>query len=441
MTTKEELVLAEKSVLGAVMQSDCMGDVLEVVSAGDFDSPLAEHVFSVMTQMHAEGQPLDALTVGDRMRNDGVLARHGGLGTLFDLVQSVPTVSNVDYYARIVAREAAKRRARAALIRGMQLLDGDMDSGEVLEIVQSEVASAARPSAALAWVGDSVDEWRAGLEEEVSCIPTPWPALNALIGGWRPGKTYLIAARPGVGKSIALVQSAIEIARRGAFALSSLEMGTDEIQDRIVAQLADVSLDAIQSHRLTDGERLRIDAAVQEAKGLRLAIDDRADVSIFDVAAHARAVARREPLAAIGMDYVQLAEGTGKATQRENVSETSRQMKLLAKSLHVPFIALSQLNRQPVGRTGRTPESADLKDSGALEQDADVVILVWPRRLKDPETGEEYDSPTEMVVRVDKARSGRQGNFGLVKEGEYARLRNPALSSQTPPPMAYRDIG
>lgn len=437
MTTLDEVVAAEKAVLGSCMISaEALAEVVEIVKPGDFYTNLGERLFAAVVGMYAESLPVDPITVWDWVQRDApllaYLRRIGGATTLHDLVSSVPTPTNAAYYAKIVAEEAARRRGLEALTRGTQLLQGGGNVGDTLEVIQNEVASAQRPGATVSWVGDTIDEWRAGLDGPVECIPTPWPALNAKIGGWRPGKTYVIAARPGVGKTVILVQSAIEIARRGAFALSSLEMGLDELQDRIVANLADVTLDSIQMHRLTEGEKYRVEAAAREVKGLRLAVDDRPSVSIFDVAAHARSVAKREPLVAVGLDYVQLAEGVGKENRREDVAETSRQMKLLAKSLHVPVIALSQLNRQPLSRNGRTPEAGDLKDSGALEQDADVVILLWPRRIKDPQTGEEYDSPNEVIMRVDKARSGRTGTFSLIKEGEYARLKNPALQSQTP---------
>src|SRR6478735_7640926 len=368
---------------------------MEVLKPQDFSSVLGEDIFATMLEMFEAAQPIDAITLYQRMATHTGLANQGGAVLIHDLMQAPPSADSALHYAEIVAQGATRRRLQGSLTRGQQLLDGDINPDELVEALAAEVQAAGRPSTRVQWVGATIDQYVAGLSEKVRYIPTPWPALNALIGGWCPGRFYVIGARPAVGKSVFGIQAALGMAQHGAVSLSSLEMTEPEIQARMIANLADIDLGLLQAHNVPAMSIPRLMAAVAEVKGLTLAIDDRSGISAIDVGTHARCM--------------------------------SRQMKLLSRSLDIPVLALSQLNRNSQSRSERVPDMADLRESGALEQDADVVILLSRKRITDPETGTEFDSPNEVLVQVAKNRQGPTGNFTLWLEGEYARLKNPAM--------------
>lgn len=422
----------EKAILGAVLLDPrCLNEVAETLHPGDFSTLLGEHIYAEMLAMREEGVPIDDLTLADRLGHDEPFTRAGGLPVLIDLRLGTPTASNVAYYVRPVVESAAKRRAKAALTRGLQLLDGgDVGADEVLDLAGAELHAATRVNGALRWIGHGIDEHVQALNEPVTYLPTPWPALNHVIGGFAPGRLYVVGARPSVGKSITGVQCATVLARYGTVSLSSLEMSHDEIRERVLADVADVTLDEIQGHAVPDAAWPRLLAAVDQVRHMDIVIDDRTSISAFDVGNQARAIARRSTLVGVVIDYVQLMSGTARRNRQEEVAEFSRQLKLLARSLGVPVIALAQLNRGPEGRDG-LPKMSDLRESGALEQDADVVILMSRKVIEDPQTGKPYESPTEVMVNVDKNRHGRSKEiFTLHLDGAYARLRNPTLPGQ-----------
>ena len=420
---------AEKAVLGCILlRPAVLPEVMEVLKPQDFSSVLGEDIFATMLEMFEAAQPIDAITLYQRMATHTGLANQGGAVLIHDLMQAPPSADSALHYAEIVAQGATRRRLQGSLTRGQQLLDGDINPDELVEVLAAEVQAAGRPSTRVQWVGATIDSYVAGLSEKVRYIPTPWPALNALIGGWCPGRFYVIGARPAVGKSVFGIQAALGMAQHGAVSLSSLEMTEPEIQARMIANLADIDLGLLQAHNVPAMSIPRLMAAVAEVKGLTLAIDDRSGISAIDVGTHARSMARRNHMAGAVIDYVQLLGGEERIRSRqEEVAGMSRQMKLLSRSLDIPVLALSQLNRNSQSRSERVPDMADLRESGALEQDADVVILLSRKRITDPETGTEFDSPNEVLVQVAKNRQGPTGNFTLWLEGEYARLKNPAM--------------
>jgi replicative DNA helicase len=419
---------AERSVLGSILiDPRVLPEVMEVVRPADFSRLIYEHIFQAMIEMFTNGKPIDEITLMAEMHGHQGLANVGNAVFLFDMRSNTPTASNALHYAEVVAKGATTRRLKSALTRGAQLVDGDMDPDELVEIVSNEVLMAGRPASSVSWVGATIDDFIATLDQPVRYIASPWPALNALIGGWAPGRLYVVGARPSVGKSVFGIQAALGMAQHGACALSSLEMTEDEIQARMLANLADVDLGYIQAHNIPSAAYPRLMAAVQELKELTLAIDDRGSVSPLDVGSHARALDRRNRMSGAVIDYVQLMGGdTAMRSRQEEVSAMSRQMKLLAKSLDIPVVALSQLNRESESRAGRIPNMSDLRESGSLEQDADVVILL-SKKVETDENGVEFDSPNEVLVQVPKNRNGPIGNFTLFLQGEFARLRNPAM--------------
>lgn len=424
----------EKAILGSILiDPRCLDEVAELLHPGDFSTALGEHIYAEMLAMREAQIPVDTVTLADRLMSDPVFTASGRNPVLLvDLRMATPTAANVMFYVRPVVEAAAKRRARAALTRGLQLLDGeDIAADEVLDLAGAELHAATRVNGGLRWIGHGIDEHIKMLNEPVTYMPSPWPSLNHVIGGFAPGRLYILGARPSVGKSISGIQVATTLAKYGTVSLSSLEMSHDEIRERVLADVADVTLDEIQGHAIPDAAWPRFLAAADEVRNFDIVVDDRTSVSAFDVGNQARAISRRGNLAGVIIDYVQLMSGTAKRNRQEEVAEFSRQLKLLARSLNVPVIALAQLNRGPQHREDRLPAMSDLRESGALEQDADVVILLSRKMVEDPETGTTYESPTEVLVNVDKNRHGRSKEmFTLILDGAYARLRNPAHRDQ-----------
>jgi len=244
-------------------------------------------------------------------------------------------------------------------------------------------------------------------------VPTPWADLNHIIGGWRPGGLYIMGARPGVGKTLMGVNAAVGLAAHGHVALNSLEMGRREVHERILSAQASIDMGRITRHKLTEDDWGKIAHYRPSLQGLPLSIDDRSTVGVTDIKSHARSVARRGHLAGIVVDYLQLMSTPrgDKRPRHEVIGEISRGLKILAKELDVPIIALSQLNRAST-QGDRRPTMADLPESGSLEQDSDVVLLLHV----------EEDDPSTMHVGVPKNRQGATGAFELVRNGHYARL-------------------
>jgi len=241
--------------------------------------------------------------------------------------------------------------------------------------------------------------------------PTIWPSLNASIGGLKPGALYVVGARPGVGKSVVALNLAMGLATKGTVAFSSLEMSRNELTLRGLASMAEVDVSRLTRGDLTVDDRERI-AAARPRFNRQVAIDDRPGVGPSQIRAFARSIQRGGNLAGIVIDYMQLMTLPGKEPRHEKVSEMSRQLKILAKDLNVPVIALSQLNRGSEQRADKIPTLSDLRESGSIEQDADVVIL-----LSRPE-----DKPADIIFDVAKNRHGRQGLVELVWRGNIARI-------------------
>lgn len=406
---------AEMSTLGAMMLSGAaIDDVMDLIEAGDFYRPAHEALFASIAHLHAHGEPVDAVTVAGELQRRGDLARVGGAPYLHDLVAKVPTAANAAYYARIVRERGTARRLVEAGIRivqmGYQGTDGDAD----VENARREVDAVGRAVSGLRMISDELVGTVLALDEPVESIPSPWPDLNHLIGGLRPGGLYIFGARPGVGKSLMANGLAIGLAKHGGVAINNLEMSTREIHERMLSAVSDVPYTRIVNRCLEPGDRILLEERVDRLESLPISIDDRPGISTTDVRSHARTLARRGPLAGVIVDYLQLmASPRGDRRPRhEIVGDMSRSLKILAKELHVPVIALSQLNRGPEGRVDKRPTMGDLRESGSLEQDADVVVLLHV----------EENDPSTLFVSVQKNRQGQSGGFQLVRRGHVQRL-------------------
>ena len=256
------------------------------------------------------------------------------------------------------------------------------------------------------------------LQTNATFIPTPWPSLNRLIGGLRPGAVYVVAARPGVGKTVIASQIAACLAEHGRVAFSSLEMSEDDLVSRLISERLNIRVGKVKDNRMTDYDWNVLAGGRAQLNAMSIAIDDRAAVSAVEVRAYAKAVSRQGTLSGVVVDYLQLMSSRSKLDRHLQVSEFSRQLKIMAKDMRVPVIALSQLNRQSEARADGVPRLSDLRESGAIEQDADVVILL--RRVENP--GHTFENPNESIwLDVAKNRHGETGEVELAWQGEFSR--------------------
>ena len=406
----------ERALLGIALVTAHFPDDLDVAPT-DFGNPRHEALWDLMGWLDAQRMPTDAVTV---MQNLARVALPGVDGAwLAALSIDAPVRALARHYGHMVSTAATLRRLSGiSLTLGQRASAGD-DPAEIVEDTRQALDASSRSVADVSMIGEEIDATLDLLEQPIpAAMKTPWPDLDYYIKGWRPGGLYIIGARPGVGKTILGLQAAIGLAKTGHVAFHSLEMPRVEVHTRAISQLSNVPQGRMDDRTLSVEDWRRIAGARAELGALQLAIDDRSSVRPIDIRSHARTLARRGPLKAIVVDYLQLMQsGHGDRRPRhEQVADWSRSLKVLAKEMNVPVIAMSQLNRQVEGRQDKRPTMSDLRESGSLEQDADVILLLH--------VDEDQDSSL-MQVGVAKNRQGPTGAFKLTRKGELARLDSP----------------
>ncbi|WP_284984257.1 replicative DNA helicase [Arthrobacter sp. efr-133-TYG-118] len=411
-------VSAERATLGAMLLSrDAIGDISDILTGTDFYQPRHETIYDTILKLHAGGQAVDVLTVGDAITRAGELPMLGGnTAYLHELPMECPSPTSGEYYAGIVARAAVRRRliTAAASIQDMARRGGDED--DMVEQARKAVDDTSRATAdKVESFGETIDAMLDTLDEAPNHVPTPWRDLNAIIGGLRPGGLYIVAARPSVGKSVAALQLAKSLTAHGSVAFVSLEMSNADVQMRAVAADLHIDLKRLMDRQLLDEDWTKIRARRANWQTVPLYVDDNSGVTITDIKRFARSVNRRQPLAGIVVDYLQLlAAPTGdKRNRQEFVADMSRQLKILAMQMNVPVIALSQLNRG-AAQTDRMPTISDLRESGAIEQDADVVILLHREIIG--------DKRGDLTMIVGKNRNGRTDVADMQFFGHYSSI-------------------
>lgn len=423
---------AEQSVLGGMMLSkDAIADVVEQLRSTDFYRPAHEIVFDAVIGLYGRGEPADAVTVAAELTRLGQLSRIGGAGYLHDLISSVPTAANAGYYAKIVRERAVLRRLVEAGTRIVQL-GYAQDGGDVEEIVNSAQAEVYRVSENRASedyqplaeiIEGTIDEIEAAGSrgEGLTGIPTGFADLDRLTNGLHAGQMVVIAARPAVGKSTLGLDIARAAAVRTQLAtvIFSLEMGKNEITMRLLSAEARVPLQKMRKGTMDDQDWTRLARTMGEVSEAPLYIDDSPNMSLMEIRAKCRRLKQKHDLRLVVVDYLQLmSSGKRVESRQQEVSEFSRALKLLAKELEVPVIALSQLNRGPEQRTDKKPQISDLRESGSIEQDADMVILLHREDLY------EKESPRagEADFIVAKHRNGPTDTITVAFQGHYSRF-------------------
>ena len=427
--TPPQDLIAEQGVLGGMLLSkDAIADVVEIIRERDFYRPAHELIYDAIVELYGHGEPVDPVTVSAELTKRGDIARAGGAPYLHTLISSVPTAANAGYYAKIVRERAILRRLVEAGTKIVQLgysTEGEVD--DAVDKAQAEVYSVTERRANEDYVQlstlipaafDEIEKISQGVIGEG--VKTGFKDLDSLTNGLHPGNMIVLAARPAVGKSTL----GLDIARYASIhkgdtsVIFSLEMSKSEITMRMLSAEARVALNNIRAGTLNDEEWARLARRMGEIAEAPLFIDDSPNLSLMEIRAKARRLKQRHNLKIIIIDYLQLmTSGKRVENRQQEVSEFSRQLKLLAKELNVPIVAISQLNRSPEQRSDKRPMLSDLRESGSIEQDADVVILLHRDDLYDTQ-----NRSGEADLIVAKHRNGPTRTITVSAQLHFARF-------------------
>ena len=424
---------AEQSTLGGMLLSEeAVAEVIEITSGADFYASKHELIYDAIVTLFGRGEPTDVIAVTDQLNKNGNLLKAGGADYLHSLTSYVPTAANAGYYAKIVADKAVLRRLIEA---GTKIAQSGYESqGEVEDLVnqaQADIYRVASQNAKDDYVGlsDSLEDAIREIESaqnrggDMTGIPTGFTDLDAYTHGLHPGQLIIVAARPAVGKST----FALDIARHAAVKhkkatiFFSLEMGRAEIAMRMLSAESSIYLQSMRKGTVTEADWAKLASVRGSINDAPLFIDDSPNMSLVEIRAKCRRLAQQVDLKMVVIDYIQLMSSGKKVESRQQeVSEFSRALKLLAKELQIPVVALSQLNRQAEQSKDKRPEISHLRESGSLEQDADVVVLLHREGIY------ERDHPRagEADIILAKQRNGPTGTVVVAFHGQYSRFVN-----------------
>ncbi|HUO05344.1 MAG TPA: replicative DNA helicase [Candidatus Binataceae bacterium] len=441
---------AEQSVLGAILlDNDAIDRIVDIVKAADFYRPSHGQIFTAMIELRDRVEPVDAITLTEALSRKGALEAIGGPAYIAELASVVPTAANIEHYARIV-REKALLRSLVSVSTSIASgsyesptnVDEYLDQAEhrIFEIVDQRIRQSFHSvHDAMIKSIDQVERLY-HTRELITGVPTGFIDLDRLTAGLQPTELIIIAARPGVGKTALALNIAANAAMEGdrpvGVAFFSLEMSKEQLALRLLCAQARVDSARARTGVISQDELQRLIAAADPISQTKIFIDDSSDTSVLTLKAKCRRLARDKDvnLGLIVVDYLQLMKPV-KANDRRDVeiAEMSRSLKALAKELRVPVIALSQLNRQVESRTDRRPMLADLRESGAIEQDADVIAFIYRDEMY---KGKESKDAGIAEIIVAKQRNGPTDTVKLTYIGSYTRFEN-----YTPEANVFEDAG
>ncbi|MCI6820111.1 MAG: replicative DNA helicase [Clostridiales bacterium] len=413
---------AEKSVLGAALLSkDALFDVVEVVKPQDFYDKNHTEIFEAMLDLNRKNVPVDALTVAEELKKRGSLDMVGGRAYVASLSSGTPTTSNALEYGKIVAEKASVRRlidtADDIVVKGYE---GGMDANQMLDYAESGIfeISQLRQKGQYAHIRDvlisniEIIDKASQMEGGLTGITTGFKYLDTMTSGLQKSDLIILAARPAMGKTAFALSLALNAAVKGraSVMMFSLEMSKEQLGQRLLSMESKVDMQSLKTGRLERRDWDDINIAMDVLSGANIHIDDTAGITIMEMKSKCRRLKAEEGLDLVVIDYLQLMTPEGKSDSRtQEISVISRNLKLLARELDCPVIVLSQLSRAPETRTDHRPMLSDLRESGSIEQDADIVIFLY----RDEYYNEDTESPGECEVIVAKHRSGPTGTVKL----------------------------
>jgi replicative DNA helicase len=440
---------AEESLLGAMLLSrDAVNVVAEAgVRVEHFYKPAHQHVFDAIRALLTGGGPVDPVTVADELRRVGLLDEIGGLDFLLQLQNSTPVIGNASRYAKIVIDTAALRRliGVASEIAEIAYAEPDdvakaLDDAEsrVFSVAEERVIDSTRPIKDLLLQASEELEKRFESKVSLTGVPTGFVDLDEILLGLQPSSLVIVGARPAMGKTAFALNVASHVAQVANLPVLvfSLEMSHTELTMRFLSSEARVDSKKLRTGAISEAEWSRINSAIGRLDNRLLYLDDNASVTVMEIRAKARRLkAKHNGLGLIVIDYLQLMTGNNSESRQLEVSEISRNLKILARELDVPVIALSQLSRRLEDRQDKRPQLSDLRESGSLEQDADVVMFLHRPEMFRGEKGDAADNSEKGVAEViiGKHRAGPTGTVKLVFFGEHTKFENMARGFQPEP--------
>ncbi|MGD8512456.1 MAG: replicative DNA helicase [Deltaproteobacteria bacterium] len=434
---------AEQSILSAILiENNTLPEVLEILSDQDFYREAHRKIFKAMVELFEKNEPADLVTLTNLLKERGELGSLGGASYLAELVDAVPMAVNAAHYARIVQEKASLRRLikQAASITTRCFEDkGDVE--EILDFAERSIfdISENKVKPSFYTLGEILTDTYKAVEEAyenkvlVTGVPTGFRGLDEKTSGFQPGDLIVIAGRPSMGKTAL----ALNIARNASLetgepaAVFSLEMSKEQLSLRMLSAEARIDSSRMRGGFLSESDLARINRAAGALYDIPIYIDDSPAISALEIRAKARRMKMDKGVGLVVIDYLQLMRGRASAERRElEISEISRSLKALAKELNIPVVALSQLNRKVEDRTNKRPVLSDLRESGAIEQDADVILFIY----RDEVYHKEEDNPNKGIAELILAKQ-RNGPIGFVKLAfldTYTRFEDLALREESP---------
>ncbi len=429
---------AEESLISAILiDNEVLSDVLEIITPDDFYSAPLRTTFSAISELYQKNIPVDLVTVANRLKEKGELKSAGGPAYLARIIDTAPVASNAGHYARLIHEKASLRRLIeksheiiAFCVEEEGNIAGAFDFAErsIFDVTQRNIRSTCYPINDILYNNLTALEIRQKNRSRLSGIPTGFTALDQLTCGLQASDLIILAARPSMGKTAL----ALNIARNAAVeedlpvAVFSLEMSKEQLSMRMLCAESRVNSSRLRDGMLDTDDWINLHYAAGVLGDAPIYFDDSSDIRVLEIKAKARRLKKNKGLGLIIIDYLQLMEAQHKSERRDlEISEISRSLKSLAKELNIPVIALSQLNRRLESRENKKPQLSDLRESGSIEQDADLVMLIYRDEVYHPEPDNPNIGKAEIIL--SKHRNGPTGKVDLTFISAYTRFENLAL--------------
>lgn len=428
-------LVAEQSLLGAVFISpDAIISLADELTPDDFYKPANKIVFKTMLSLLEKGEPIDATTMVSALTNQGDISNIGGINYVVELVNSTPTSKNVEHYAKLVKEKATLRKVIADLSDSLSsAYQGDVSISDIISKTEKSMLDISNQNTGTGFrnVADILDthmqivETRSQTDGFVTGLSTGFVGLDKITTGLHEGNLIILAARPAMGKTALALNIAKHVAtmERKPAVIFSLEMGAEELIERMVASEGMIPGYHLKTGNLSTDEWKRLVHAQSNLYDVPIFVDDTAGIRISDIRSKARKLSQEMGgLGIIIIDYLQLITGSKRENRQQIVSEISRELKILAKDLRVPVIALSQLSRSVEQRQDKRPMLSDLRESGSIEQDADIVAFLYREAYyqKEQADSQEANNVTELIL--EKNRHGSLGTVKLYFHKEYTKF-------------------
>jgi replicative DNA helicase len=421
---------AEQSILGSMLLSrDAIIDASEVLKGEDFYKESNKKLFEIIMDMFEKNIPVDLITIVDELRRQNLLEAVGGIEYITNLSSNVISTANVSHYASLVREKAILRRLIKASSEIMEMGYQEDDVHNVLDIAEQKIFDIAqgRNTSNFAPIKDVLMNTFYNIEKlyknkgHLTGIPSGFPDLDLKTSGFQPSDFILVAARPSMGKT----SFALNIAQNAALftnlpvAIFSLEMSKEQLVNRMICSTANIDSQKLRTGNLDDDDWPKLAAAMAPLSTAPIYIDDTPGISVMDIRAKCRRLKLEKNLGMVLIDYLQLMQGKGNPESRQQeVSEISRSLKGLARELQVPIVTLSQLSRAPEARSDHRPVLSDIRESGAIEQDADIVMFLY----RDDYYNKDSEKKNIAELIIAKHRNGPTGTVELLWMGQFTKF-------------------